>query len=89
MKTGEVEWFNNAKGFGFIRTEEHDEDIFVHYSNIDDEGFKTLSAGETVDFELCEGPKGLYAEDVRREEAREDDEASPAEQVEAPSERAG
>ena len=71
MKTGSVKWFNNAKGYGFIQTEEHDEDIFVHYSQINDDGFKTLKAGETVDFELCRGPKGLHAEDVYREKDRE------------------
>lgn len=71
MDTGSVKWFNNAKGYGFIQTEEHDEDIFVHYSQINDEGFKTLKAGETVDFELCEGPKGLHAEDVYREKDRD------------------
>lgn len=71
MKTGSVKWFNNAKGYGFIQTEEHDEDIFVHYSQINDDGFKTLKAGETVDFELCRGPKGLHAEDVYREKDRD------------------
>jgi len=70
MDTGSVKWFNNAKGYGFIQTEEHDEDIFVHYSQINDDGFKTLKAGETVDFKLCEGPKGLHAEDVYREKDR-------------------
>ena len=71
METGSVKWFNNAKGYGFIQTEEHDEDIFVHYSQINDEGFKTLKAGETVDFDLCKGPKGLHAEDVYREKDRD------------------
>lgn len=73
MDTGSVKWFNNAKGYGFIQTEEHDEDIFVHYSQINDEGFKTLKAGETVDFELCEGPKGLHAEDVYRKKDRDEE----------------
>lgn len=67
MQTGDVKWFNNAKGYGFIQTEEHDEDVFVHYSQINDDGFKTLKAGETVEFELCKGPKGLYAEEICRE----------------------
>lgn len=71
METGSVKWFNNAKGYGFIQTEEHDEDIFVHYSQINDDGFKTLKAGETVDFKLCRGPKGLHAEDVYREKDRD------------------
>ena len=71
METGSVKWFNNAKGYGFIQTEEHDEDIFVHYSQINGEGFKTLKAGETVEFKLCRGPKGLHAEDVDRNARRE------------------
>ena len=54
------------KGFGFINTEEDDEDIFVHYSQIQAEGFKTLEEGEKVEFELHRGPKGLYAADVIR-----------------------
>lgn len=72
MRTGDVKWFNNAKGYGFIQTVEHDEDIFVHYSEINDDGFKTLTAGENVAFELCEGPDGLYAENVYREKDREE-----------------
>lgn len=90
MKTGSVKWFNNAKGYGFIQTEEHDEDIFVHYSQINDEGFKTLKAGETVDFELCEGPKGLHAEDVYREKDREEagetETSQDQQEVDAPQE---
>ena len=68
MATGSVKWFNNAKGFGFINTEEDDEDIFVHYSQIQQEGFKTLREGEIVDFELRRGPKGLHAANVVRVE---------------------
>lgn len=79
METGSVKWFNNAKGYGFIQTEEHDEDIFVHYSQINDEGFKTLKAGETVDFKLCRGPKGLHAEDVYREKDRDEIGSQPVE----------
>ena len=52
MKTGSVKWFNNAKGYGFIIHSDLDEDIFVHYSQIQEDGFKTLREGETVDFEL-------------------------------------
>jgi CspA family cold shock protein len=62
---GVVKWFNDAKGFGFI---EHTSgrDVFVHYSVIDTEGFKTLKDGETVEYELKEGPKGLQAIKVQR-----------------------
>ncbi len=65
MATGSVKWFNNAKGFGFI-TQGGEEDIFVHYSQIQQEGFKTLKQGEVVEFELRRGPKGLHAANVIR-----------------------
>lgn len=67
MARGSVKWFNNAKGFGFIN-DESDEDIFVHYTQIQGEGFKTLRQGEAVEFELKRGPKGLHAENVVRDE---------------------
>jgi CspA family cold shock protein len=66
MPQGRVKWFNDSKGYGFINDEAHDEDIFVHYSQIQQEGFKTLEAGETVDFTVKESPKGLRAEEVAR-----------------------
>lgn len=66
MARGSVKWFNNAKGFGFINNEA-DEDIFVHYTQIQGEGFKTLRQGEHVEFELKKGPKGLHAENVVRD----------------------
>lgn len=66
MATGSVKWFNNAKGYGFINVEGTDEDIFVHYSQILEEGFKTLQADEPVQFELHRGPKGLHASNVER-----------------------
>lgn len=65
MATGSVKWFNNAKGFGFINNGE-EEDIFVHYSQIQGDGFKTLKQGEEVEFELRRGPKGLHAANVLR-----------------------
>ncbi|QQR89941.1 MAG: cold shock domain-containing protein [Myxococcales bacterium] len=65
MPVGKVKWFNDAKGFGFIKLEEGP-DVFVHYSQIDGEGFRTLEEGETVEFELVEGPKGLLAERVTK-----------------------
>ena len=63
MMSGNVKWFNNEKGYGFI---EHtsNEDIFVHYSAIRHEGYKTLAEGQVVDFDLIETPKGLQAINV-------------------------
>lgn len=62
---GRVKWFNDAKGFGFI-TRDEGPDVFVHYSQIQGEGFKTLAEGQQVIFDLIEGPKGLQAQNVRR-----------------------
>jgi CspA family cold shock protein len=63
-----VKWFNDAKGFGFI-TREEGEDVFVHFSAIQGEGFKTLNEGDRVEFEVARGPKGLQAANVRRAQA--------------------
>jgi CspA family cold shock protein len=63
---GTVKWFNDAKGFGFIQAEEFNGDIFVHYSAIQGDGFKTLSEGQAVDFELVTGPKGPQAFNVAK-----------------------
>ncbi len=60
---GTVKWFNGAKGYGFISREGHD-DVFVHYSAIQSEGFKTLDEGQRVEFSVEQGPKGLQATNV-------------------------
>ena len=61
MAAGTVKWFNNAKGFGFICPEGGGDDIFAHYSTIDMNGYKTLKAGQPVQFEMQAGPKGFHA----------------------------
>jgi CspA family cold shock protein len=65
VAVGTVKWFNEAKGFGFIQ-QEGGEDVFVHYSSISGEGFKTLAEGERLEFEVVKGPKGLQAANVRK-----------------------
>lgn len=64
MSTGQVKWFNNAKGFGFILPDEGGDDLFAHYSAIGMEGYKTLKAGQSVSFDTIEGPKGLHAANI-------------------------
>jgi CspA family cold shock protein len=61
--TGRVKWFNDAKGFGFITTEDG-QDVFVHFSAIQAQGFRTLAEGAAVEFDLVNGPKGLQASNV-------------------------
>jgi CspA family cold shock protein len=62
--TGTVKWFNNSRGYGFISCEAISEDIFVHYRNIQSEGYRSLNEGQSVEFSLAEGDKGLQAEEV-------------------------
>ena len=66
MLTGRVKWFNDAKGYGFIEQPDGGEDVFVHFSAIAMEGFKTLTEGEEVEFELKQTEKGLQAANVTR-----------------------
>ncbi len=65
MATGKVKWFNDAKGYGFI-TQENGPDLFVHHSEIQGSGFKSLAEGEQVEFEVVQGPKGPQASKVRK-----------------------
>ena len=64
MEKGTVKWFNDAKGFGFI-SRANGPDVFVHHTAIQAEGFRTLAEGQTVEFNVVQGPKGLQAENVR------------------------
>ena len=65
MEEGVVKWFNSAKGFGFIQRE-GGEDVFVHFSAINSEGYRSLEEGDRVQFEVTQGPKGLQAQNVSR-----------------------
>ena len=66
MATGKVKWFSDSKGYGFI-AQEGEEDVFVHYSAIQVEGYRSLSQGQDVEFEVTQGPKGLQASNVRKQ----------------------
>ena len=65
MRQGTVKWFNESKGYGFIAPKEGGEDVFVHYSAIQGNGFRTLAEGQAVTFEVERGPKGLQAANVQ------------------------
>ena len=73
--TGKVKWFNESKGYGFIK-QDSGKDIFVHYSEIQGDGYRTLAEGEMVEFETRTGPKGLEATNVARTASQEKEEAS-------------
>ena len=64
MSRGTVKWFSNQKGYGFITPDEGGEDLFVHYSNIESDGFRTLQEGQAVDYEAAQGRKGPEATKV-------------------------
>ncbi|HYE73867.1 MAG TPA: cold-shock protein [Blastocatellia bacterium] len=65
-KQGKVKWFNNSKGYGFIEQPEGEGDVFVHYSAIQGNGYKTLDEGQQVEYDLIVGPKGKQAEKVNK-----------------------
>jgi len=72
MPSGVVKWFNNAKGYGFVTPDNGDEDVFVHFSAIEMEGYKTLKEGQVVEFDIEEGPKGLHAQNLRHADSNDD-----------------
>lgn len=65
MATGTVKWFNDAKGFGFIKPDDGGEDLFAHFTAIKGQGFKTLKEGQKVSFEVANGPKGKQATNIQ------------------------
>ena len=65
MEIGKVKWFNNAKGYGFVVADGGNEDLFAHYSAIQMDGYRTLKAGQPVQFDIIQGPKGLHAINIQ------------------------
>ncbi len=65
MASGIVKWFNNSKGYGFIQSDEGQDDIFAHFSSVEMDGYKTLKRGQKVNFEVNDGPKGLQASNIQ------------------------
>ncbi|MBS5114139.1 MAG: cold-shock protein [Erysipelotrichaceae bacterium] len=66
LKIGKVKWFDKNKGYGFITDDEQEKDVFVHYSQINQEGFKNLLEGERVEFEIVQAERGLQATNVKK-----------------------
>lgn len=66
MQTGTVKWFNDAKGFGFIKPDTGGKDVFVHHTAINMKGFRTLAEGDRVQYEIVQGQKGLQADNVQK-----------------------
>ena len=90
MPTGRVKWFNNAKGYGFILPDEGDEDLFVHYSSILMDGYKTLEAGQLVTYEILKGPKGSHAIDIHAlDEVGDSEQADTGDSSASESEESG
>ena len=99
MACGKVKWFNNAKGYGFVRPETGGDDLFVHYSYVIMDGYKSLKAGQTISYDTREAPKGIHAVNITMLDAEVDDagdeasydeqESVPGIENEAPSFEAG
>jgi len=81
---GKVKWFSNVKGYGFLRKEGEEKDIFVHYSVIQGEGYKRLNPDEEVEFEIIQGEKGPQAQNVVRTKKPKEEAGAGAETKEAP-----
>jgi CspA family cold shock protein len=77
MARGTVKWFNNAKGYGFIIPDAGGDDLFVHYSYVNMEGYRTLKAGQRVEYDTQEAPKGLHAINIRTESAEVPQQGDP------------
>lgn len=84
MATGTVKWFNNAKGYGFVRPDEGGDDLFVHYSYIQMDGYKSLKAGQPVEYEVQPANKGYHAVNLRAYGDASNEEGAPEDQS-APS----
>ena len=85
MHHGTVKWFNNSKGYGFIIPEQGGQDLFVHYSSINMEGYKTLKAGQPVQYDVINGPKGQHATNILfASESASDTEVEPVEEQSIP-----
>jgi CspA family cold shock protein len=78
MAKGIVKWFNSAKGYGFICSEDGGNDIFVHFSSIEMDGYKCLKAGQKVSYVVHDGPKGIHATEIRVSETADTEEACTA-----------